>query len=237
MTDLLSYQLDEGVATLKMDDGKANAMSPRMLTAINSGLDRALSDQAVVVLTGRPGMFSGGFDLAVMRGERSKQLKMLEAGARLTERMLCFPQPIVVACSGHCIAMGVFIMLSADFRIGVDQGARIHANEVAIGMTLPHFAIEVSRHRLTPAHFGPALSMALPYTPQQGMTAGFLDELASAETLLQVAQARAKSFAALPKNAFEQTKLRVKRPVLEALSRAIEIDIADWKRGALTQSA
>ena len=179
----VSYSLSAGVATLTMDDGKANVMSVRMLQALNDALDRAQADQALVVLKGRPGMFSGGFDLAVFKGEPSEQMRMLEAGARITERLLAFPTPVVAACTGHAIAMGVFLLLAADVRIGVAEGARIHVNEVQIGLTLPHFAIEMCRQRLAPAHLNLAAVTAQPYIPLQALAAGFLDEIVSADAL------------------------------------------------------
>jgi hypothetical protein len=48
--------------------------------------------------------------------------------------------------------MGAFLLLSGDHRIGISGGGhRICANEVALGMTMPHAAIEVCRLRLTPS--------------------------------------------------------------------------------------
>ena len=229
MDNLVSYQLDGGIATLTMDDGKANVMSVRMLRAINAALDRAQADQAVVVLAGRAGMFSGGFDLSVFKsGDAAETCRMLEAGARLSERLLSFPRPVIAACTGHAIAMGVFVLLSADVRIGVDQGARFQMNEVQIGMTLPRFAIEVSRQRLAPAHLHLAAVMAEPYTPQQAVVAGFLDEAVPAESLVATVQARAERLVKLHAESFTTTKLRLRQPALAALHDAIRDDMADW---------
>ena len=229
MTSLVDYQLADGIATLTLNDGKANVMSVAMLAAINSALDRADADQAVVLLTGRPGMFSGGFDLGVFKtGEPAAQFQMLEAGARLTERLLAFPQPVVVACSGHAIAMGVFILLSADVRVGLDAGARVQANEVQIGMTLPHFAIEVCRQRLQPAHLVAAAMTAKPYSPQQALEAGFFDALAPADALMATAQSHAQRLRDLHRPSFTATKLRLRQGLLQALHEAVQQDIAGW---------
>ena len=168
MSELVRYAVVDGVATLAMDDGKANVMSEAMLQALDAGFDRAQADGATVLLTGRPGMFSGGFDLAVFKTDPAALFRMLEAGARLTEKVLSFPYPVVAACSGHAIAMGAFLLLSTDLRIGVDQGARIQINEVKIGLTLPRFAIEVCRQRLSPAHFSRAVLTAEPYSGPAG---------------------------------------------------------------------
>ena len=225
---LVGYELADGIATLAMDDGKANAMSVAMLQALNDALDRAQADQAAVLLAGRAGMFSGGFDLAVFKRDPDELFRMLEAGARLTERLLSYPRPVVAVCTGHAIAMGAFLLLSTDLRIGVDQGARIQVNEVQIGLTLPHFAIEVCRQRLAPAQLHLATVTAEPYSPQQAVVAGFLDELAPAQALAAVARDRATHLLKLDTHAFTATKLRLRADTLAALRKAIDADLADW---------
>jgi enoyl-CoA hydratase len=233
MEALLTYELDGGIATVTLDDGKANVMSVAMLRSLNQSIDRAEADGAALLLHGRPGMFSGGFDLAVFKRDRAEQLQMLEMGARLTERLLAYPRPVVVACTGHAIAMGVFLLLSADVRIGVDQGARIQINETAIGLTLPHFAIEVARQRLSPAHLNLAAVTAEPYTPAQALAAGFLDEIVPADVLAGAARERMARLLKLDAEAFTATKLRLRRGVLDALRDAIDADVAGWNRHLL----
>src|SRR5690606_22123234 len=121
MSDLVSYAFADGVATLTMDDGKANAMGPAMQAALNAALDRAEADKAIVVLTGRPGMFSGGFDLSVFKaGDPKVTFQMLTGGAQLAQRLLSYPHPVIAACSGHAVAMGLFLLLCADVRIGLN---------------------------------------------------------------------------------------------------------------------
>jgi enoyl-CoA hydratase len=228
MDSIVGYELRDGVATIAMDDGKANAMSVGMLQALNSALARAEADRAAVVLSGRPGMFSGGFDLAVFKRDQDELFRMLEAGALLTERLLAFPLPVVAACTGHAIAMGAFMLLCADVRIGVDQGAQIQVNEVQIGLTLPHFAVELCRQRLTPAHLNIAAITAQPYSPAQAVSAGFLDEIVAVPALAAAAHDRAAQLGQLPTEAYTATKLRVRLPTIDALRHAVRADIADW---------
>ncbi len=230
MHEPLTYQLQDGVAIVTLDDGKANVMSPHMLQAIDAALARAEADAAVLLLSGREGIFSGGFDLGVFKSSPSESLRMLEAGARLSARLLECPRPIVAAATGHAIAMGAFVLLCADVRIGLDAGARCHANEVMIGMTLPHFAIEVLRHRLTPTALHQAAATALPFVGAQAVAAGFLDEAVPAEALAATAMAHARRLAQLHQGAFSATKQRLNAPTLAALRPAIETDIADWTR-------
>jgi len=228
---LTRYQLQDSIATVTMDDGKANVMSVAMLGEINAALDRAEADRAVVVvLRGRPGMFSGGFDLSVFKREPAEQLAMLTAGARLSERLLAFPHPVLAVCTGHAIAMGVFVLLSADVRLGAEGAFRIQANEVQIGMTLPRFALEACRQRLTPTHYNLAAGTALPYTPSEAVAAGFLDALAPPEALDEAAQQHATRLAGLSREAFSATRVRLRAQTLTAMAAAIDADVADWRQ-------
>jgi enoyl-CoA hydratase len=230
LDSILSYQLAGGVATIRLDDGKANVMSVAMLAAIGTALTRAEADRAVVVIQGRPGMFSGGFDLAVFKRDQKELFQMLKAGAELTERLLTFPYPVVAVCTGHAIAMGAFLLLSTDYRIGTHPDAKIQVNEVQIGLTLPHFAIEVCRQRLNPAHFSLAAITANPYDQRSAVAAGFLDEVVALEALPDVLNRQTHHLQRLHMESFVNTKLRLRESGQGALRAAIARDIEDWSQ-------
>jgi enoyl-CoA hydratase len=227
MAGPVTYDVRGTVATIAMDDGKVNALSPTMLAELASAFDQAAADHAVVVLAGRPGIFSAGFDLRVLTGGGPEAVPMLQSGFRLAERMLSFPAPVVLACTGHAIAMGVFLVLSADFRVGAEGPYRITANEVAIGLTLPRAAIEICRQRLTPAAFTRAVLLAEVFSPADAMSAGFLDRLSPPEAVLSTAQETAEQLAGLHLAAHEASKQRARAATLEALRRAMHDDDTD----------
>jgi enoyl-CoA hydratase len=222
---LVSYELDGPVATVTMDDGKVNALSPQMLRELNAALDRALTDRAVVVLTGRPGVLSAGFDLPVLRAGGAEALAMLQAGFELAERILSFPTPLLIACTGHAVAMGVFLLLSGDYRLGAGGPHKITANEVAIGLTMPRAAVEICRQRLTPAHFNRAVILAEPFSPDDAVAAGFLDRVVPAPELGAAARSAAAQLATLDPAAHTATKLRARAQSLQAIRTAIEADL------------
>ncbi len=153
MTDTVTYVRADMVSTITMDDGKVNVFSIPMLRALHEAFGRAEADGAVVVLQGRPGCFSAGFDLQTLGGPPEDALTLLRLGASLAGRILSFPAPVVVACTGHAFPAGAFLLMAADVRLGADGPFRLGLNEVRIGLTLPWFAIVLARHRLTPAHF------------------------------------------------------------------------------------
>jgi enoyl-CoA hydratase len=225
MGERVSYEHSEGVSTITMDDGKVNAMSVAMMEEVNAALDRAEADKAVVILTGREGLLSAGFDLAVFKQGMEPLMEMLRVGARLNQRLLSFPFPVVAACSGHAIAMGSFLLMSCDLRIGTDGPFKIGMNEVAIGMTLPYFAVELARHRLTPAYFDRSAILAQMYSPRDAIAPGFLDYVVSSDELMDVARQKATALTKLDMPAHVGTKLRVRGPMLEALKQAISAEL------------
>ncbi len=236
MESFVTYKLDNGIAAITMDDGKANAIGLRMLEELNTALDQAEADKAVVVIAGRPGMFSAGFDLKVFKGDPADQMRMLTGGARLSQRLLDFPYPVIAACTGHAIAMGSFLLMSCDLRIGVSAGARFHVNEVIIGMTVPHFALEVCKQRLSPAYLHEATVTAQPYAPVDALTAGFVDAIVPAEELAASVQEQAERIKALVPRSFAATKRRLRKSTMDAIAVAIEADIEDWASLGKAQS-
>jgi enoyl-CoA hydratase len=230
MSSPVHYDFSDGIATLRMDDGKANVFNLTMIQALSAALDQAQADAAgAVVLTGRIGMFSGGFDLTVFKTSPTELQRMLVAGAQLTQKLLAYPLPLIAAVSGHAIAMGVFVTLCADVRIGVDQSAKLHINEVANGMTLPFFAIELCRQRMTAAHLQTATLMAQPCSPPQALAAGLLDEIVPADLLASTARSRALHALQLHRSAFIETKSRLRRASVAALAQAVNEDVVYWE--------
>lgn len=226
MTALATYELDGRIAQITIDDGKVNAFSIAMLRSLHQALDRAERDQAVVVLRGREGCFSAGFDLKVFgSGDQDQVLEMLGLGATLAERILAFPTPVVIASTGHTVAAGAFLLLAADLRIGIDGPFRIGLNEVQIGLTVPWFVIELARQRLQPPHLQRSVVGAEMYAPQQALAAGFLDRVVAAEELREASLGEAARLGELNATAYAATKLRVRRDALEAVRAAIESEL------------
>lgn len=226
----VTYHIDDRVATITMDDGKANVMSLPMQATLHAALDRATDDQAVVILTGRPGVFSGGFDLVTMRAGGADMVAMVRGGFELSSRLLSHPFPVVIACTGHAVAMGAFLLLSGDYRIGAAGSFKLVTNEVAIGMTMPYTAVEIARQRLTPAAFNRSVLLAESFGPHNGVEAGFLDQVVPAEQLHDAARVLARSMTTLDMRAHADSKLRARGQALQAMSDGIVADTEGMER-------
>lgn len=224
MSELVLYSLEDGIATLALNNGKVNAVSPQLIVDLNLALDRAEQDKAVVILTGQPGILSGGYDLKVMMSGPQAAIDLVASGSTLARRMLAHPQPIIVACPGHAVAKGAFLLLSADHRIGVEGAFNIGLNEVKIGMTMHHVGIELARDRLTKPAFQRSVINAEMFSPQGALAAGFLDQVVAPDQLLSAAREVARTMQKLNLQAHKNTKLKVRKALLDTLDAAIERD-------------
>ena len=224
----LRYELRDDVALLHMDDGKANALSPGMIQGLNALLDRAEDTARAVLWLGRPGRFCAGFDLAVMRSGPAAVRGLVGAGAELFVRLLGYPRPVVVACTGHALAAGALALLAADARLGARGDFKIGLNEVAIGMTLPIFGVELARLRLSKRHFARATAQAEIYAPEPAVDAGFLDRVVEPAALLEASLGEARRLAALSPRGFAETKRRVNEPTAVRIRETLEGDLAGF---------
>jgi enoyl-CoA hydratase len=217
-----TISIENDIALIRMDDGKANAINFAMLDALNAALDKADAEAKAIVLAGREGRFSGGFDLKAFATLGADDVyRLLDGGAELLLRLYGGTLPVVAACTGHAIAMGTFILMACDTRIGVAGDFKIGANETQTGMNLPIFAIEMARARLSAQHLTCAMVQAHIYDPAGAVEAGYLDSIVAPDMLESAALARAAQLAALPGDAYAWNKRAVRKPTLDRIRASI----------------
>lgn len=226
MSDSLTCERDGDVAILRLDDGKANALGPDLIASVSEALRRAADEAGAVVLTGRPGRFSAGFDLSVLKTGADAGRQLVTAGAELAVQIARHPTPVVAACTGHALAMGAVLLCAADHRIGTSGNFKIGFNEVAIGMTAPLFLLELAADRLSKRHLQRATIQAEIYGPDAAVDAGFLDAAVGPEELLPTALAHAQKLAQLPRGAYVNTRARVRGATLERIEATLADDMA-----------
>jgi enoyl-CoA hydratase len=219
----VTYRRDESIAIITMDDGKVNALGPTMQHALNNALDNAdRDDVGAVVITGNNRVFSGGFDLKILTsGVAQPAIDMLKGGFEFSHRLLSYPRPVVMACTGHAIAMGAFLLSSGDHRVAA-PAYNIQANEVAIGMTIPYAALEIMKLRLTPSTYQQAAGLAKTFFGETAIAAGWLDEIVLPDMVLDRAEEAARELATLNQRAHAATKLRTRATALTAIRAGID---------------
>jgi enoyl-CoA hydratase len=224
-SDAVVYALDGDVAVVSFDDGKVNVLTHAVIDALSAAVAKAGAEARAVAVIGREGRFCAGFDLTVMRAGPAEAGALLTAGARLALDIYLSPVPVVLGCTGHALAMGGILLMSADTRIGADGPFKLGMNEVAIGMPMPRFAAALARDRLAPTHLNAAIQLARIWDPAGAVAAGFLDEAHPAAEVRDRAIAHARELAAtLDPNAFRITRSVLRGPSHETISQALQQD-------------
>lgn len=222
----VGYSLDGNIATVTMDDGKANALSDAMIDALLAALDRAEREAAAVVLTGRKDRFCAGFDLRVMMAGAASATTLLKRGATLLLKLYGSPLPVVMACTGHAVAGGALVLLTGDVRVGGRGAFKLGLNEVSIGMPVPVLAMELARDRLDPKELGAATLESRIYAPDDALKAGYLDVVVPEEELAARARSEAQRLSGLARGAYAATKQRLRGKTIRHIQDTFDADIA-----------
>jgi len=224
MGDLVNVAIDNGIATITLQNGKVNAISSQVIEELHTALDQAEQEKAVVIITGQPGILSGGYDLKTMQRSPADAMALVTEGSKLTRRMVAFPTPIISACSGHAVAKGAFLLLCSDYRIGVEGPFKIGLNEVAIGMTMHYAGLAMAQYGLASTYFNRSVICAEMFDPETAVKAGFLDKVVAPEALMDEARGLAAMLKGLNMKAHHGTKLKARDAFIKAMDEAIEVD-------------
>jgi enoyl-CoA hydratase len=221
----VTVEIRDSVALVRWDDGKANVLGFEALDELHAALDRAEKEASAVLLIGRPGRFSAGFDLKQLGAGSESMRKLVDGGARLLLRLYLHPQPVVIACTGHALAAGALTVMVGDTRLGARGDFKIGLNEVAIGMGVPEFLVELARDRLSKRHFTAAVLQARLYDADGAVDAGFLDAACEPEALLERALDEAARLAQLPSTAYASTKRATRQATVDRIEAGLDANL------------
>lgn len=208
-------------------------------------LDTAESSAGAVVLRGRPGFFSGGFDLQTIKSGGGRLDDLLALGARTFARLLVHPRPIVAACTGHALAAGSLVLLASDVRVGATGDFKLGLHEVVIGSPLPRFLIELARYRLPPSGIE-AVLRGETFAPEAAVAQGYLDQVVAPEAVEETALREARHLMRLRRGVFAGAKKALRGEVAERMLSDLDADLrllnpqhakADRARALLSSTA
>ena len=217
----MPFSKHDNIALLHFDDGKANAVSHDFIKEMNDGLDQAEADCEAVVIMGREGKFSAGFDLSEFQKGPEATVNLVNAGGKMLHRIFTLDLPVVAASTGHAIAAGCFLLLSCDVRIGFEGNFKIGANESLLGMALPKFASELVEYRIPRNEIDAAVLQAKLYSPTEAVGAGYLDEIVAEDKLKERAFEVATQLASYPGNGYAQNKKILRNEVAARIAESL----------------
>ena len=210
------------VSIITLDDGKANVFSYDMLSSLNDCLKDVPKDSGSLVIAGREGIFSGGFDLKTLgSGDVDAILKMVKLGYQTLLTLYSFPRPIVAAVPGHSVALGIFVTCCADYRIAIDGNFICQANEVRNNMDIPVQIMEIVKDRVNKKYFYRAVLHGDPLSMSEAVEAGYIDELCSPESFMDRVLEKAEDLATIGHPFYEKTKNVAQADVVKKIKEAI----------------
>lgn len=214
----VTLDIQDGVALIKMDDGKKNVITVTALEGIHAAFDKAEADAKSIVFAGRPGSFCAGFHMPTILGDDRDAIRALATGGQcLAVRLWSCPTPVLAACTGHGFTIGAIWMSCCDTRVGELGDFLIGLNESKLGVPLPDWALVPLRERIQPNEWIPAIAQSRLYDPQAAVEAGLLDEVVPAGQAIDRACALAAEFGAFPNGAYGLNKLRMRRDSVELM--------------------
>jgi enoyl-CoA hydratase len=213
---MVEYVTDEAVAEIRIDDGKVNAMSPAFFDEMNAALDRAEAEKPRgVVLAGRAGYFSAGLNVKLLPTLEPDELtRTLRSFGHTLLRVWSFPIPTVAAVTGHAVAGGLFLSFACDLRVVARGAFRLHANEHAIGLPLPSWALAITESVVPVSSFAEVMLHARPFSPEEALARGFVTSLAEPDGVVAAARELAAPLAALSAGAYAASKRRIRARAL-----------------------
>ena len=215
----------DGVAVMRLDDGKANTMSLEFCEAVTARF-ADLSSSRAVVLTGTGHIFSAGVDLLrLSEGGAPYVHKFLPALCAMFAAVFSHAAPVVAAINGHAIAGGCVLACAADRRLMARDGGRIGVTELLVGVPFPPVAMEIMRDATTPQLFAEAILSGATFTPVEALARGWVHEVVEPQALLERAVEAANALAALPPKAFALSKRQIRQPALQRM-QAADVDAA-----------
>ncbi len=218
----ISLSIADDIATITLDDGRANAINPAWMARFLEVLTEAEQGAKAIVIAGREGVLSGGFDLKWMPTASAEEIGgLLDTASEMLNRIYGSPRPVVAACTGHAIAMGLFLLLSCDTRIGAAGEFRFGANETMNGMNLPVFATELMRDRLEETQLTRLVIQSYMYGTDEALKFGALDRVVPANEVIGEAQRIAAMLAQLPGEAYASNKLALRQRTIDRIAAAI----------------
>ena len=221
----ITRRVEGGVATLTMDDGKVNAFDLNFFAELDAMLDDCTEDAAVVI-AGRPGMFSAGLHTRLVAElDRDGMARLLRAFGATMLRVWLEPRPVVTAVGGHAVAGGTVLAMCADHAVAAAGDYRWGLIETTLGVPLPGWVITIARGNVRADRLDGLLLPGRSVDPPQAVEAGFADELVAPAEVLGRAQQVAVQLAELDRPTYAETKRRLRGAQADAALASMEVDL------------
>ncbi len=222
---MIELSKQDGIAVVRMADGKANVMSREFCEALTARFGEAQASSRAVVITGSGNIFSAGVDLLRLADGGAEYIRTFlpVLNAMFAAVFVC-DKPVVAAINGHAIAGGCVLACAADHRMMRRDAGRIGVTELLVGVPFPPIAMEIMQCAVAPQFLSEAVYSGARYAPSDALARGLLHALSEPDALMGEAVACARQLADLPHAAFALTKRQMREGALARTRNAAAVD-------------
>ncbi|MCY4423174.1 MAG: enoyl-CoA hydratase-related protein [Acidimicrobiaceae bacterium] len=206
------------VAVVTVDDGADNTIDVAVVESLLSAFRSVQAHAGAVVLTGRAGCYSVGWDYEFLRSGGEAATRLLQSATEMILRFVEFPRPLVAACTGDALGAAAASLLCCDARIGAAGDYRIGMDFVSRGVPVPDLAVELARSRLSHRHMTMACNTARLYSPDEAVDAGFLDYVTTGDAVEEACEVAADLAERLDPAAFAAPRATICRSLMDAVT-------------------
>jgi 3,2-trans-enoyl-CoA isomerase len=214
----LNVYIRGGVAEILLNRPKVNAINGQVVDELAQCFDEIRGDDTAkaIILTGEGSFFSFGFDVPELYDYEKKDFaEFMFNFSDLLRRVFLFPKPVVGALNGHTVAGGCILALACDYRIMVDEKAKISLNEITFGSTLFSSAVEMLRFLVGSRNASTILYSGRMNSADEALRLGLIDKAVPKEELLSYARSIAEDHASRDTHAFKGIKYLLRNQIAD----------------------
>jgi Delta3-Delta2-enoyl-CoA isomerase len=209
------------LTALRLDKGRGNAIDAGLVEDLIGACRELAADasvRGVLLASAHPKLFSGGLDLVDPAGyDRPAMERFMGRFAEMVYALYTLPAPVVAAVSGHAIAGGCILALTADYRILRRGDVQIGLNEVRVGVPLPGAVLVLLRWSV-PAAALPAIALlGRNFADDEAVSHGLVHALADAAGFEDFCLARLEEFAEKDAEAVRAMKASLREPIVREM--------------------
>lgn len=214
------------VREIRLARTPANALNQPLVVQLTNRLRAATLEGArAVVLSGQPGMFSGGLDVPMLITLDWNELqRFMRSVLALQHQLAVQSTPVVAAITGHCAAAAAIVALFCDHRIMSEGNYKIGLNEVAVGLCPGRIAYQAFRRLVGARQADHLVTRGEFIGPDEALRIGLVDRVVPQDQVIPEAIAYAQSYLKLPQQALYETRRIAREDLVRLCDEVIRDD-------------
>lgn len=218
----------ENYGIIQMDREKANPMNYEFIAGLRIALKNLLEDDSIhgAIINGKENFFSAGLDIPELYTYDEMQFeKFWRNFMELVCDLVAFDKPLVASINGHAPAGGCILAIGCDYRVMADGKFKIGLNEIPVGIVVPRGIFDIYSFWIGRKRAYQYIMEGKLYSPEHAKEIGLVDEIVSADKVLEAAETKLKQYLKFEQNGWRMTKRQAKQDQLKSISSISDFEM------------